>query len=150
MAPGYLWEHLRSSSSTARGRLLAPQAGAACERSPLACASGNELSGLQTGQHGTKLLVVQSRVYFHFHQIGPLQSPTRHRGGVVRLTDAKSRAVGHVVPSPEHFDALWGLPTPNLPTQPQEIADDTYRCYNAGASLVAMLSSFRMRGSCLA
>ena len=27
---------------------------------------------------------------------------------------------------------------PNLPTQPQEIADDTYRCYNAGASLVAV------------
>ena len=26
---------------------------------------------------------------------------------------------------------------PNLPTQPQEIADDTYRCYNAGASVVA-------------
>jgi len=27
---------------------------------------------------------------------------------------------------------------PNLPTQPQEIADDVYRCYNAGASLVAI------------
>lgn len=27
---------------------------------------------------------------------------------------------------------------PNLPTQPQEIADDVYRCYNAGASLVAV------------
>jgi 3-keto-5-aminohexanoate cleavage enzyme len=27
---------------------------------------------------------------------------------------------------------------PHLPTQPQEIADDTYRCYNAGASLVAI------------
>ena len=27
---------------------------------------------------------------------------------------------------------------PNLPTQPQEIADDTYRCYNAGASVVAI------------
>jgi uncharacterized protein (DUF849 family) len=27
---------------------------------------------------------------------------------------------------------------PSLPTQPQEIADDTYRCYNAGASLVAV------------
>ncbi|WP_285409926.1 3-keto-5-aminohexanoate cleavage protein [Variovorax sp. efr-133-TYG-130] len=27
---------------------------------------------------------------------------------------------------------------PNLPTQPQEIADDTYRCYNAGASVVAL------------
>ena len=27
---------------------------------------------------------------------------------------------------------------PNLPTQPQEIADDTYRCYNAGASMVAV------------
>jgi uncharacterized protein (DUF849 family) len=27
---------------------------------------------------------------------------------------------------------------PNLPTQPQEIADDTYRCYNAGASVVAV------------
>ena len=26
----------------------------------------------------------------------------------------------------------------NLPTQPQEIADDTYRCYNAGASVVAV------------
>jgi 3-keto-5-aminohexanoate cleavage enzyme len=25
-----------------------------------------------------------------------------------------------------------------LPTQPQEIADDTYRCYNAGASVVAV------------
>ena len=28
--------------------------------------------------------------------------------------------------------------SPNLPTQPQEIADDTYRCYNAGASVVAV------------
>ncbi|HKR42794.1 MAG TPA: 3-keto-5-aminohexanoate cleavage protein [Paraburkholderia sp.] len=27
---------------------------------------------------------------------------------------------------------------PNLPTQPQEIADDTYRCFNAGASVVAV------------
>lgn len=27
---------------------------------------------------------------------------------------------------------------PNLPTQPQEIADDVYRCYNAGASIVAV------------
>lgn len=27
---------------------------------------------------------------------------------------------------------------PNLPTQPQEIAEDTYRCYNAGASVVAV------------
>lgn len=27
---------------------------------------------------------------------------------------------------------------PNLPTQPQEIADDTYRCFNAGASVVAL------------
>ena len=27
---------------------------------------------------------------------------------------------------------------PNIPTQPQEIADDVYRCYNAGASLVAV------------
>ena len=27
---------------------------------------------------------------------------------------------------------------PNLPTQPQEIADDVYRCYNAGASMVAV------------
>ena len=27
---------------------------------------------------------------------------------------------------------------PNLPTQPQEIADDVYRCFNAGASLVAV------------
>jgi 3-keto-5-aminohexanoate cleavage enzyme len=27
---------------------------------------------------------------------------------------------------------------PNLPTQPQEIADDTYRCYNSGASVVAV------------
>ncbi|MGF6507101.1 3-keto-5-aminohexanoate cleavage protein [Paraburkholderia sp. 32] len=27
---------------------------------------------------------------------------------------------------------------PSLPTQPQEIADDTYRCYNAGASVVAV------------
>ena len=27
---------------------------------------------------------------------------------------------------------------PHLPTQPQEIADDTYRCYNAGASVVAV------------
>ncbi|WP_168790640.1 3-keto-5-aminohexanoate cleavage protein [Paraburkholderia aromaticivorans] len=27
---------------------------------------------------------------------------------------------------------------PNLPTQPHEIADDTYRCYNAGASVVAV------------
>jgi len=27
---------------------------------------------------------------------------------------------------------------PNLPTQPREIADDTYRCYNAGASVVAV------------
>ena len=27
---------------------------------------------------------------------------------------------------------------PNLPTQPQEIADDVYRCYNAGASMVAI------------
>jgi 3-keto-5-aminohexanoate cleavage enzyme len=28
--------------------------------------------------------------------------------------------------------------SPNLPTQPQEIADDVYRCYNAGASVVAL------------
>ncbi|MEC5408498.1 3-keto-5-aminohexanoate cleavage protein [Paraburkholderia sp. MPAMCS5] len=27
---------------------------------------------------------------------------------------------------------------PRLPTQPQEIADDTYRCFNAGASVVAV------------
>lgn len=27
---------------------------------------------------------------------------------------------------------------PHLPTQPQEIADDVYRCYNAGASVVAI------------
>ena len=27
---------------------------------------------------------------------------------------------------------------PHLPTQPKEIAEDTYRCYNAGASLVAV------------
>ncbi len=27
---------------------------------------------------------------------------------------------------------------PNLPTQPQEIADDVYRCFNAGASIVAV------------
>lgn len=27
---------------------------------------------------------------------------------------------------------------PNLPTQPQEIADDVYRCYSAGASVVAI------------
>ena len=27
---------------------------------------------------------------------------------------------------------------PNLPTQPQEIADDVYRCYDAGASIVAV------------
>ncbi|QFZ85122.1 3-keto-5-aminohexanoate cleavage protein [Variovorax paradoxus] len=27
---------------------------------------------------------------------------------------------------------------PNLPTQPSEIADDVYRCYNAGASVVAV------------
>ncbi|WP_076997491.1 3-keto-5-aminohexanoate cleavage protein [Variovorax sp. KK3] len=27
---------------------------------------------------------------------------------------------------------------PHLPTQPEEIAEDTYRCYNAGASLVAV------------
>jgi len=27
---------------------------------------------------------------------------------------------------------------PNLPTQPDEIADDVYRCYNAGASIVAI------------
>jgi len=27
---------------------------------------------------------------------------------------------------------------PNLPTQPQEIAEDVYRCYNAGASVVAL------------
>ena len=27
---------------------------------------------------------------------------------------------------------------PNLPTQPHEIADDTYRCFNAGASVVAV------------
>ena len=27
---------------------------------------------------------------------------------------------------------------PNIPTQPQEIADDVYRCYNAGASVVAV------------
>lgn len=27
---------------------------------------------------------------------------------------------------------------PNIPTQPQEIADDVYRCFNAGASLVAV------------
>jgi uncharacterized protein (DUF849 family) len=26
---------------------------------------------------------------------------------------------------------------PHIPTQPQEIADDVYRCYNAGASIVA-------------
>lgn len=28
--------------------------------------------------------------------------------------------------------------SPHLPTQPNEIADDTYRCYNAGASVVAV------------
>jgi len=28
--------------------------------------------------------------------------------------------------------------SPHLPTQPQEIADDVYRCYNAGASVVAL------------
>lgn len=28
--------------------------------------------------------------------------------------------------------------TPHLPTQPQEIAGDVYRCYNAGASVVAL------------
>ena len=27
---------------------------------------------------------------------------------------------------------------PHLPTQPAEIADDVYRCYNAGASVVAL------------
>ena len=27
---------------------------------------------------------------------------------------------------------------PNIPTQPQEIADDVYRCFNAGASVVAV------------
>jgi 3-keto-5-aminohexanoate cleavage enzyme len=27
---------------------------------------------------------------------------------------------------------------PNLPTQPEEIADDVYRCFNAGASIVAV------------
>ena len=27
---------------------------------------------------------------------------------------------------------------PNIPTQPQEIADDVYRCYEAGASVVAV------------
>ena len=27
---------------------------------------------------------------------------------------------------------------PNLPTQPEEIADDVYRCYNGGASIVAI------------
>ena len=27
---------------------------------------------------------------------------------------------------------------PNLPTQPQEIADDVYRCFNAGASVAAL------------
>ena len=27
---------------------------------------------------------------------------------------------------------------PNLPTQPQEIADDVHRCFNAGASVVAV------------
>jgi 3-keto-5-aminohexanoate cleavage enzyme len=27
---------------------------------------------------------------------------------------------------------------PNLPTQPEEIADDVFRCYNAGASVVAV------------
>ena len=27
---------------------------------------------------------------------------------------------------------------PNLPTQPEEIADDVHRCYNAGASIVAI------------
>ena len=27
---------------------------------------------------------------------------------------------------------------PHIPTQPQEIADDVYRCYNAGASIVAV------------
>lgn len=28
--------------------------------------------------------------------------------------------------------------SPHLPTQPREIADDVYRCYNAGASVVAL------------
>jgi 3-keto-5-aminohexanoate cleavage enzyme len=28
--------------------------------------------------------------------------------------------------------------SPNLPTQPEEIADDVHRCYNAGASVVAV------------
>ena len=27
---------------------------------------------------------------------------------------------------------------PHLPTQPAEIAEDVYRCYNAGASVVAL------------
>ncbi|MDH3737763.1 MAG: 3-keto-5-aminohexanoate cleavage protein, partial [Alphaproteobacteria bacterium] len=27
---------------------------------------------------------------------------------------------------------------PHIPTQPEEIADDVYRCYDAGASIVAV------------
>ena len=33
---------------------------------------------------------------------------------------------------------------PNIPNQPQEIAEDVYRCYNAGASVVAVHARRRM------
>lgn len=36
---------------------------------------------------------------------------------------------------------------PNLPTQPQEIADDVYDCYNAGASIVALHARNRDDGA---
>ncbi len=38
---------------------------------------------------------------------------------------------------------------PHLPTQPAEIADDVYACYNAGASVVAVHArAAGRRGTC--
>lgn len=38
---------------------------------------GTGLLGLQPGQHRAQLLVVQNRMYLHFHQVGPIESPAR-------------------------------------------------------------------------
>lgn len=37
---------------------------------------------------------------------------------------------------------------PNLPTQPDEIAESVYRCYNAGASVVAIHARKHPSGCC--
>lgn len=48
---------------------------------------------------------------------------------------SKSKVIVTVAPTGGMANKVMN---PNLPTQPQEIADDTYRCYNAGASIVAV------------